>query len=379
MSGQEQHNNKTLDQAMALMEQSDALSNDDITKMLSDEDITADVRSLWTIKKAIDNHEVQVPDADAEWKKFCKREDVDIDAPHHHNTYLYYILSAAAIAVILVLIPWHRLLNPPVSPQMAMKTAMKTRDVVITSDDGKEVILGKQSAATIGNGVAQQGQGVVVYANYADGKKAVHTITIPPGKTFKVVLADGSEVWLNAGSQLTYPTVFGDTRDVELQGEAYFKVKHDAAHPFTVKAGNVLTRVLGTEFNVRCVNNQPVHVTLIKGLVNVSTQDHQSVTIHPGEDATPDANGSFSIHNVDTQSLTYWKDGYFYYDNTPLYEIMDDIGPWFNVKVVFRNPAARRYRMHIFFDRHHLDEAISQINMMEKVHVKKLGDTLIIE
>ncbi len=366
------------EKAIALMEQSDSLTSDDITEMLSDDDVVSCARSLWTVKKAIDCHEASAPDADSEWERLRER----MGSARHRSIHLSYVLwpvAAAAVVLFVLFMPWRRLLTPQVSPEEAMQTAMQTREVVITSDDGGEVVLGEQPLADIGGGVAQQGQGTVVYENTANGKAAIHTITIPPGKTFKVVLADGSEVWLNAGSQLTYPTAFGPTRDVELHGEAYFKVSHDASRPFTVRAGGVMTRVLGTEFNVRCLKGQPVHVTLIKGRVNVRQGAGKGMMLSSGEDATATADGGFSLRRIDTVTLTYWKDGYFYFDDTPLEDIMDEIGPWFNVKVVFRNASARNYRMHVFFNRHSLDEAIGQINMMEKVHVEKQGDTLYVE
>lgn len=366
------------EQAMALMEQSEQLSDGDISRMLADKAVVADARDLWNVKRAIDTHESPAPDAGSEWSRF-KAHYLSPARKPLRPTLILYPLLAAAVLLVLFLIPWHRLLNPPVSPEVAMQTAVKTRQVVITSDNGEEVILGDQPVSAIGKGVAQQGQGAIIYVGTPKGRAAVHTITIPPGKTFKVVLADGSEVWLNAGSQLTYPTVFGSTRDVELQGEAYFKVRHDATRPFTVRAGNILTRVMGTEFNVRCIKDKPVHVTLISGRVSVSQKGHEAYVMRPGEDAVPASDGTFAVRSTDTSTFTYWKDGYFYFDDKPLQEVMDEIAPWYNVKVVFRNSAARRYRMHVFFDRHRLDEAIRQINMMEKVSVEKKGDTLFVE
>lgn len=378
MAGQTQ-DNTTMERALTLMELSGTLAEDDISEMLADDAVMEDTRSLWAIKSAISQHEAAVPDIHEEWERFSRSSAFAPRWSAPRLSYILFSLSAAAAVALLLLLPWHRWLNPPVSPQAAMQTAVETREVVITSDGGGEVIMGRAPLADIGGGVAQQGQGTVVYENTSGGKAAIHTITIPPGKTFKVVLADGSEVWLNAGSQLTYPTAFGQTRDVELQGEAYFKVRHDASRPFTVRAGGVRTRVLGTEFNVRCMKGQPVQVTLIKGRVNVSRATGKGVVLAPGEDATATADGGFSLRRIDTATLTYWKDGYFYFDDTPLENIMDEIGPWFNVKVVFRDAQARHYRMHVFFNRRSIDEAIGQINMMEKVHVEKQGDTLYVE
>lgn len=93
-----------------------------------------------------------------------------------------------------------------------------------------------------------------------------HVLTVPRGESFKVVLCDGTEVWLNANSNFVYPTAFiGDERIVTLEGEAYFKVTKDPERPFIVKTKTVQTRVLGTEFNIRSYTPEDTHVVLING------------------------------------------------------------------------------------------------------------------
>ena len=151
----------------------------------------------------------------------------------------------------------------------------------------------------------------------------------------KITLSDGTQVWLNENSRLTYPTVFrGKDRCVTLQGEAYFQVTHDDHHPFIVKAGGMETRVLGTEFNVNTSDASHPHVTLVEGSVEVSAIANNMVkeqkVISPGEDATVDAHGDIKVEHVDTNDMVCWKDGIQLFDNASLREILIQLGSWYN-------------------------------------------------
>lgn len=127
-----------------------------------------------------------------------------------------------------------------------------------------------------------------------------HVLTIPRGESFKVVLCDGTEVWLNANSNFVYPTAFiGNERIVTLEGEAYFKVTKDPKRPFIVKTKNIQTRVLGTEFNIRSYSPEDTHVVLINGKVEVSNTKGGSYTrLYPGEDAHLQSDGNFILTEV---------------------------------------------------------------------------------
>ena len=208
---------------------------------------------------------------------------------------------------------------------------------------------------------------------------AVHLLFRNP-KMLKVVLIDGSEVWVNAGSRLVYPTCFvGSQRCVDLEGEAYFKVAPDAAHPFVVKTPGSQTCVLGTEFNIKSYRNQTEQITLVRGSVEVTVGKHgessyegahQSMVLKPGQQLSVH-NRQLSVQEVDTDIYTYWKDGFFFYDDERLDEIMRQIGSWYNVSVVFRNPRPRSYKIHFFCDRSStVEQVVEQLNMLHKGYLK---------
>ncbi len=216
----------------------------------------------------------------------------------------------------------------------------------------------------------------------AENKVRMHRLRIPRGETFKVVLSDGTEVLLNADSRLTYPVVFkGKERVVLLEGEAYFKVAKDTGHPFIVRSGGLRICVLGTEFNVCYYDAEHASVTLIEGKVVVSdTCGVQTVEMVPGQNTRLRPDGTFAVENVDLDPYIYWKEGYFYFDNVALADMMKEIGRWYNVDVEFRNKAAMNLQIHFFSDRRqNILHTVELLNRMEKVNAVYEEGKVVIE
>lgn len=166
-----------------------------------------------------------------------------------------------------------------------------------------------------------------------------------------------------------------------MEGEAYFKVTKDAKHPFIVKSGNLQVRVLGTEFNVRSYSPIDVRVTLITGKVAVSdTCGIHSVEMMPGQSAQLSSDGTFAVNEVDIESFLYWKEGFFYFDDVALVDMMKEIGRWYNIDIEFRNSKIMDLRMHFFANRHQdIFHLIELLNRMERIHAYFEAGKLIIE
>lgn len=207
-----------------------------------------------------------------------------------------------------------------------------------------------------------------------------HTLVVPEGKDMKLTLADGTRVWLNANSRLTYPTAFtGEERRVELQGEAYFEVAHDKVHPFIVKAGEMETRVLGTKFNINTYDAAQPHVTLVEGSVKVSAAQQQRI-ITPGQDATLDRQGMISVQQVDVNDVTCWTEGIEFFDNTPLRDIVMQMGSWYNLSVVCHDERALDLQLHYMYDRNRsVEEAVKMLNSISKQRVTLQNNCILIE
>lgn len=161
------------------------------------------------------------------------------------------------------------------------------------------------------------------------------SLEVPRGAEFKIVLEDSTAVWLNSQSTLVYPEVFGaKERKVTLMGEAYFEVKSDSERPFIVNAGNQTVKVYGTCFNVRAYDDEDfVSTTLESGLISIARADIPSgeVKIRPGHQARLNKEeDKLQIRQVDPAIISSWRNGYFVFEEQPLYQIMQDLSRWYN-------------------------------------------------
>ena len=180
-------------------------------------------------------------------------------------------------------------------------------------------------------------EGSLVYKTDMSTKVEQHTLTTPFAAQFKIKLPDGTSVWLNAGSSITYPTTFaGDTREVELKGEGYFEVAKMPSKRFIVKVGQSSINVLGTHFNINAYKDEEQMVTtLLEGSVLVKTIN-DSARLVPGQKAVIVNDKSLNVSKANTDVAIGWTYQSFRFQDTPIPEIMRQIARWYDVKVVFK-------------------------------------------
>ena len=165
----------------------------------------------------------------------------------------------------------------------------------------------------------------------------INTVTTPKGGQYRLLLADGTRVWLNSASSLRYPSAFaGDTRTVELSGEAYFEVAKNIDHPFIVNSKDISVKVLGTHFDIMAyADEDALNTTLIEGAVLVS-QGSQSRILAPGQQALVAGNNSIiSVQAADTDKAIAWTTGFFKFNHTDLHTIMREIARWYDIDIVY--------------------------------------------
>jgi ferric-dicitrate binding protein FerR (iron transport regulator) len=172
-----------------------------------------------------------------------------------------------------------------------------------------------------------------------------NTIRTPKARQFQVVLPDGSEVWLNAGSSLKYPTAFIKGRVVEISGEAYFEVTKNAAMPFKVKMNEqAAVEVLGTKFNVNAYSDEKsIDATLLEGSVRVNA-GAQKVILRPGQQAQ--LNGTLTVNDhVNTDQVIAWKTGIFNFDGLGIEAVMRQLSRWYDIEVIYEQgiPSTKFY------------------------------------
>jgi ferric-dicitrate binding protein FerR (iron transport regulator) len=167
-------------------------------------------------------------------------------------------------------------------------------------------------------------------------------MSTPVGRQYELMLADGSRVWLNAASSITFPTSFSTSeRRVQITGEAYFEVAHDKSRPFHVSVNGLDVQVLGTHFNINSYDNEPaIKTTLLEGEVKV-TKGNSSILIAPGEQAVAmNTSNSLSIKNgVDLDKVMAWKNGKFVFQDANIKEIMRQLERWYGITVSYSENA----------------------------------------
>jgi ferric-dicitrate binding protein FerR (iron transport regulator) len=171
-----------------------------------------------------------------------------------------------------------------------------------------------------------------------------HQITVPLGQISEFTFADGTRVWLNSGTTLRFPETAGNSREIHLEGEAYFDVAKNESKPFIVHTGVHQAKVFGTSFNVRSYDD--LEVTLIEGSLGLTSPFQKEMDmLNPGEQFRISATGTNKvIRKVDTHPYEAWKEGKLIFRNKSLGEIADDLERWYNVKISFNDQKIKDIR-----------------------------------
>jgi len=225
-----------------------------------------------------------------------------------------------------------------------------TQKAILTLADGTQVDLNSVEEGIIehkDNGsVVKLANGQLAYigSGATSDKEQINTISTPRGGHYQVILADGSKVWLNASSSLTYPMTFsGSQRKVNLTGEAYFEVAKNADKPFVVEVSGIAVNVLGTQFNVNAYEQEyEIKTTLIEGSVNVSREGLNAV-LKPGQQAAwQNGREQFILSEVDIEQVVAWKNGLFIFNSDRLSTIMHQLSIWYDFEFEFKDDVSQK-------------------------------------
>ncbi len=170
---------------------------------------------------------------------------------------------------------------------------------------------------------------------------AIEKVTTPYGARTSFILPDSSEVWLNSGSAISFPRQFGENRNVELTGQAYFKVVKDGKQ-FVVKTSFGSIEVMGTTFDVKAYSNENFETTLIEGSVNVVSNSNKVATLQPGQQSVITPANNFSVYKVNTDLITSWKEGKLIFEKEPFENVATALERWYNVKIELQGEKLKR-------------------------------------
>lgn len=213
-----------------------------------------------------------------------------------------------------------------------------------------------------------------------DEASAMNTIQTPRGGQYEVILADGTKVWLNSASSLSYPTTFtGKDRQVLLKGEAYFEVAEDKNKPFNVSVGDVQVDVLGTHFDVMAYEDEnAINTTLLAGAVRV-TKGSASRVLAPGQEASMErSSGSLSVNEVDAEESVAWKDGFFEFEGASIETVMRQLARWYDVDVVYEGKTDHHFRGMISRSSN-VSEVFRKLELTGEVHFSMEGKKIIVK
>ena len=216
--------------------------------------------------------------------------------------------------------------------------------------------------------------GQVKYIGTSD-KVVYNDIVTQRGRQWKMTLPDGSEVWLNAESSLHFPVSFKGQKEriVQLTGEAYFKVAHNASQPFKVVVGNTVIEDIGTSFNVNAYQDEPnIVTTLVEGIVKVD-----DIKLKPGQQASKGEDGDIKLRVVNTDDYTAWITGQLSLENVSVKELMRQLSRWYDVDIQYKGDVSD-IRLGGLIDRKvYLSDIISVLNAYG-IHLKLMDNTLIV-
>ena len=308
-----------------------------------------------------------------------------IKATATHKRLFLSLYKYAAIAVIAFGVGFYTLHNRNVPGDfLSHLSPMDISEPVLLQNNQKYIALGAESFSLN----EQKG---IVKNNHTDrllsyhqedasrgfsfGKKrADNRLLVPQGQTYKLALADGTNVMLNAESELTFPSEFDtDRREVFLKGEAFFQVTHNEKAPFIVHTDQLDVQVLGTTFNVSGYNNENMlKVTLVEGSIRIHQQG-DSVKIRPNEQYNYNKNTREKrVQTVDTELFTSWVNDEYIFKDTTLDEIFNRINHWYMFDVTYESPSLKEKRFFLTIGRDaSLDQIIQIINSTEEVCIEK--------
>ncbi|WP_421918835.1 FecR family protein [Marinifilum sp.] len=251
----------------------------------------------------------------------------------------------------------------------------------LDADWKKNVI--KEKDGTVIN---HTGSGLIYDASSKDSDEiSYNSLLVPRGGEYQLELEDGTKVWVNSETRLRYPTKFPDVeRVVLLEGEAYFEVSKDQNRPFIVKTQGVDVRVLGTQFNITSyAEDKAIQTTLVEGRVAVmdSNNPRTNLLLQPGYQAVfSKQEKELENKKVNVDLYTSWKDGKFVFEQSSLYDIMNKVSRWYDVKVFFQNNEAGDINFTGSLKRYeNLDRLLGMIEKTNEVKFFFKDNTIIVQ
>jgi transmembrane sensor len=290
--------------------------------------------------------------------------------------------TIAAIFLVCFFIALFKIL--PSSHNSTNKVAKNNNKVIIMPGGNKATLtLANNQVVVLNNGangvLAKAGvynaQGKLVYNNQSSASSAIdenamNTLSTPRGGQYQLVLADGTKVWLNSASSISYPVEFkGSERRVKLTGEAYFEVAKNKDKPFYVDMNDAHVRVFGTHFNIAAYNNDDnITTTLLEGSVQVTKNGSMSMLKPDQQGVVFNANNNIQVSPADIEQAMAWKNGYFIFNDENITAIMKRVSRWYDVDIDYQDDIKDQQFGGIYDRSKSLSDLLHYLEKLGKVH-----------
>lgn len=304
---------------------------------------------------------------------------INKQSPHHTIKFWPQYIHYAAMLIGVLMVSFfayqflHVSVDKPIRQEMSKTIYLRTLDmpqITIKDQFGLERTISQDQLENYGLSWVSPNHIAVMRDHFIEGNFRYNNLSVQTheGQVCQFSLPDGSAVWLNSRSKLSFPQSFlTDKRIVNLQGEAYFEVASQVHRPFQVRTGKVITQVLGTHFNVAAYPNHQKSITLLEGSVKVLHEKGQ-VTLVPGQQAYGDE--GMVVRNADLAHVIAWQQGYFYFDNLSARQLMEQIKEWYDVKFVQYDYASEDRFSGTFIKSKSLVDLLRHLEEVSSIHFK---------
>lgn len=300
-----------------------------------------------------------------------------------HQRVLWQRMTVAASVILLLSLGtwWYYDMNQDKMDgmQIAMKSENAGESVFIITETGDkltaEELNSKMDQQTNNNQLNYTKSDSIYRVDTVKEKEIIptHTVVVPRGKTFELVLSDGTFVLLNPQSELTYPVKFDSTstREVTLRGEGYFEVTK-SSNRFVVNTDNMKLQVYGTTFNVISRDSLPDEAVLVEGVVGITpknSSDGKEIVLHPGDKSFVDKLGQLTVTQTDLAEYTAKRNGYILFNGKTIKQVISSLELYYDVQFIVKNDAILKKKEYVFSIKKHasLREALDMIEFVSDV------------
>jgi transmembrane sensor len=323
------------------------------------------------------------------WTGALKKAGI-INRQRIQKRYLWPRIAAAASILVILSVGGYFLWHKQPSQQIALNNkndiAPGGNKAILTLSNGKQINLNDAQNGIIANeaheSIKKAKDGTLSYDGLtapADNQQVIYnTVTTPRGGQWPLILPDGTKVMLDAASSIRYPVSFnGNDRRVEITGQAYFEVAHNAK-PFRVSVRGETIEDLGTHFNINAYEDEPdIKTTLLEGSVKVS-KGNEKVILKPGQQSiTQSTTNKIRVRDANTEEAIAWYKGLFQFDNANIQTVMRQLSKWYNIDVVYEGKIPAKVCNGKVYRNLNLSQVL-EVLAYSKVHFRVEGRKMIV-